>query len=307
MDNAKTPLLPDALSNFRAGYVAVIGLPNVGKSTLLNHLLKQKISIVTAKPQTTRKNVLGILNGNAHQIVFLDTPGILDPQYNLQKVMMRSVKSAIKDADIIVYMMDILDTRLKPAAVKAQLAGVSARPVILAINKIDKVDKQNILPFIQKYRDIHAFKSIIPISAEQDDGLDQLVADMVGSLPFSPPYYPTDYISDQQERFFVAEIIREKIFSLYSKEVPYATHVDIEEFSESEDRKDLIRAVIYVERKTQKSILIGKKGQSLKQVGASARIDIERFLGRPVFLSLFVKVSPDWRKKDRLLRQLGYS
>ena len=303
----KTPIIQNIPGSFRAGYVAVIGLPTVGKSTLLNHLIRQKLSIVTRKPQTTRKSVLGILNDRGYQIVFLDTPGIINPRYNLQTVMMRFVKHAIKDADIIVYMVDIADKRQTPKEMQEQLHAVKNKPVILAINKIDKKDKREILPMIEKYSGIHSFKAILPISAEKDDGLDQLVAEMVKLLPFSPPYFPTDYISDQQERFFVAEIIREKIFKFYSKEVPYSTHVEIDAFSEQKTGKDLIRAIIYVERKSQKGILIGKNGLALKKVGKLAREDIEQFLGRPVFLELFVKVSPDWRKKDAMLKRLGFS
>ncbi len=299
--------LIEPVKNFRAGYVAVIGLPNVGKSTLLNHLVKTKLSIVTPKPQTTRKNVLGILNAPEYQIVFMDTPGIIEPRYNLQKFMMRYVRNAVQDADGVVYMLDITNPRQRPAEVQEQLRAVAGKPVILAVNKIDQKERGEILPFIEKFQQVHPFRAIVPIAAIYNDGLDQLLTEIVQCLPFSPPYYPTDYISDQQERFFVAEIIREKIFTFYHKEVPYATHVEIEEFTENEDGKDYIRAVILVERKTQKGILIGKKGEALKRIGEAARRDIEQFLGRPVFLELFVKVAPDWRKKDAMLRRLGFA
>ncbi len=299
--------IPIITNTFRAGFIAVIGLPNAGKSTLMNQLLDYKISIVTRKPQTTRKNVLGILNDKGYQAVFIDTPGIIKPRYNLQETMMGYVKTAIEDADAIVYLVDVKEHRQSPEEIKAQLAAAGNRPVILTLNKIDLIDKKQLLPIIEKFSGIYPFKGVIPVSAKKNNGLDTLVKEMVECLPFSPPYYPTDYISDQQERFFVAEIIREKIFKLYSKEIPYACHVEIEEFKERDDGKDYIRALIYVERKTQKGILIGKGGKALRKVGEFAREDIELFLDRPVFLEMFVKVAADWRKKEALLKKMGYS
>ncbi len=293
---------------FRAGYVTLVGLPNTGKSTLLNQLLAYKISIVTHLPQTTRKNVTGILNGPDYQIVFIDTPGILKPRYNLQREMMKNVTGAIADADVLLYMVDINDKRQSPRDVQQQLAGAKEKPVILLMNKIDLVkNKKDLLPFMSAYASLYPFKTVIPISAEKNDGLDLIVKELIPAMPFSPPYYPTDYISDQQERFFVAEIIREKIFKLFKQEVPYACHVEIEAFQERAGEKDYIRAAIITERTTQKSILIGKQGESLKKVGEYAREDIERFLDRPIFLELFVKVTQDWRKKDQQLRDMGYS
>jgi len=299
----KTPPLPE---NFRSGYVAVVGLPNVGKSTLLNRLLHYKISIVSAKPQTTRRNVVGILNDKNYQIVFIDTPGILKPRYNLQEIMLRYIKSAIADADVLIYMIDVSYRRQTAEEIKKQLEIARGKAVILALNKIDLLEKRQLLPMMAQFSEIHDFKTIIPISAEKSDGLEQLVAEAVQNLPFGHPYYPTDYISDQQERFFVAEIIREKIFQLYGEEIPYSTHVEIEAFKEQEDRKDYIRAAILVDRPSQKGIIIGKKGQALKKVGALAREEIEIFLDRPVFLELFVKVVEDWRRKDSQLKRLGY-
>lgn len=299
---------------FRAGYIAVAGLPNVGKSTLLNQLLHYKISIVSKKPQTTRKNVVGILNGKNFQAIFIDTPGILKPRYSLQEFMLRNVRSAIADADVLIYMIDISDKRQTADEVKKQLEIAHGKPVILALNKIDLVDKRSLLPVIESFSALYNFKAILPISAEKNDGLERLIAEAVPCLPFGHPYYPTDYLSNQQERFFVAEIIREKIFHLYGREIPYSTHVEIEEFRESQtgggagqEDKDYIRAAILVERPSQKGIIIGKKGQALKQVGMLAREDIEIFLGRKVFLELFVKVEADWRSKDSHLKRLGYS
>ncbi|RMH83535.1 MAG: GTPase Era [Calditrichaeota bacterium] len=304
-EEASPALISGVPEHFRAGYVAVVGLPNVGKSTLLNQLLHFKLSIVSPKPQTTRKNVLGILTEKEYQIVFIDTPGILTPRYSLQQYMLRNVKSAMKDADVLVYVVDVTDKRTTVEDVLAQLEGVE-KPVILALNKVDLVRKDTLLPLIDQFARGFPFKAIVPISALKNDGLDRLLKEIVACLPQNPPYYPEDYISDQQERFFVAEIIREKVFLLYGEEIPYSTHVEIEEFKEREEGKDYIRAVIYVERPTQKRILIGKEGRALKRVGQLAREEIEMFLGRPVFLELFVKVMEGWRKKEARLRRLGY-
>lgn len=300
-----SPKIPIPLKNFRAGYVAVVGLPNVGKSTLLNRLLQHKISIVSRKPQTTRRNVLGILNGKDYQIIFLDTPGILNPRYRLQKSMMKNVQSAIGDADVLLYLVDCTKRELQPAAITTHLKGISA-PVILVLNKIDLVPKKSLLPLMARLAESYSYRGIMPVSAKSGDGLPELTREIVPCLPASPPYYPTDQISDQQERFFVAEIIREKIFRLYGEEIPYSCHVEVEEFRERESGKDFIRALVVVEKQSQKTILIGRKGEALKRVGQTAREDIETFLGRPVFLELFVKVVSDWRQKEALLKRMGY-
>ena len=291
--------------DFRAGYVALVGKPNVGKSTLLNQLLKFKLSIVTQKPQTTRKKVLGILSGDNYQIVFIDTPGLIEPRYNLQKVMMKYVQSAMEDADIIVYLADASSTRHDFAQLEKRIAPFT-KPIILALNKIDLIPRGEILPLIEQYQQAYDFKAYVPISALKNDGIELLLKEILRNLPFSPPYFPPDYITDQQERFFVSEIIREKIFQFYGEEIPYSCHVQIEEFKERPGHKDYIRAIIYVEKLSQKGILIGKKGQALKRVGKLAREDIETFLGRPVFLELYVKVMEDWRRKEMKLRSLGY-
>lgn len=291
--------------DFRAGYVALVGKPNVGKSTLLNQLLHFKLSIVTHKPQTTRKKVLGILSGENHQIIFVDTPGIIEPKYNLQKTMMKYVRAAIEDADVVVYLVDASAANQDLRDIDRTIASLQ-KPVILALNKVDLIRKDLLLPLMEKYRAAYNFEAIVPISALKNDGLDILVKEIVNNLPYNPPYFPPDYITDQQERFFVSEIIREKIFNLYGEEIPYSCHVQIEEFKENPGRKDYIRAVIYVERLSQKGILIGKNGQALKKVGQLAREEIEAFLGRPVFLELFVKVMEGWRRRESKLRRLGY-
>lgn len=297
--------MTENLATFKAGYVAVIGLPNAGKSTLLNQLLQYKLSIVSRKPQTTRRNVLGILNREGLQIIFIDTPGILKPRYNLQEVMMKNVRSAIEDADVLVYLIDAAQPGQTPAELKAQLKDVK-QPVILGLNKIDLVAKKDLLPMMSEFLKVHPFKCVIPLSAQKADGLDRLLDEIAPVLPLHPPYYPTDFLSDQQEKFFVSEIIREKVFHYYGQEIPYSTHVEIEEFKERGEGKVYIRAAILIERESQKGIIIGKGGQAIKRVGQLARQEIEVFIDRPAFLELFVKVEPDWRKKDAQLRKLGY-
>lgn len=291
-------------TDFKAGYVSIIGKTNVGKSTLLNQLLMYKLSIVTPRPQTTRKRVIGILNGEGYQIIFIDTPGIIEPRYRLHEIMMKYVKMAMEDADIILYMVDVsLDTPVEDIKRSIREGG---KPVILLLNKIDLIKKELLLSMIDEYSKVYPFKAIIPISALKNDGLDRVVNEIIQWLPQSPPYYPSDYITPEQERFFVSEIIREKVFLFYGEEIPYSTHVEIEEFKERQKGRYYIRATIYVEKESQKGILIGKDGQALKRVGREARQEIDGFLDHPVFLELFVKVSEGWRKKEGRLRELGY-
>ena len=294
---------------FRSGYVAIIGDPNVGKSTLMNALIGQKISIVTNKPQTTRHKILGILSKERFQAIFLDTPGLLKPKYLLQEAMMDFARSAVKEADLVLFMIDATDPNIGPEIEHAAAFGVLqglGKPVYLIINKIDLVAKEAVLPVIAFYSDKFTFKEIFPVSALHLLGTQDLVESLVMDLPEHPPYYPLDIVSEHSERFFVSEIIREKVFEKFKEEIPYSTTVDIIEFKEQEGRKDLINAEIYVERESQKGILIGKKGGALKVVGELARKDIETFLGRPVFLELRVKVREKWRQKEAWLRRLGY-
>ena len=294
---------------FKAGYVAIVGDTNVGKSTLMNGLVGQKISIVTNKPQTTRHKVLGILSREDHQIIFLDTPGLLQPKYLLHEAMMRFAQSAIEDADVVLFMIDVTDPKMGEEveynAAFRRLKDLK-KPVFLVINKIDLVTKEEVLLVIAFYSNKYPFKEIFPISALNLFGTTELVNFLVKELPEHPPYYPPDVVSEQPERFFVGEIIREKIFEKFKEEIPYSTTVDIIEFKEQAGKKDVIHAEIYVERESQKGILIGKKGLALKEVGTSARKDIEAFLGRPVFLELHVKVREKWREKEEWLRRLGY-
>ncbi len=297
------PINFDAIpEDHRSGYVALIGKPNVGKSTLLNALLGRKLSIVTPKAQTTRHRVLGIYSDEAMQIIFLDTPGIIKPRYKLQEAMMHAVSGAVADADLLVFLADARQDA--PDTLSLEQAG--QRPAILAINKIDLIRQEDALPLVEQYLALRAFEAVIPISALDGFNLDVLMAEVQARLPLGPPFYPKDMISEHPERFFVAEIIREKVFEHYKQEIPYSAAVNIANYEDRPEGKDLIEAEIVVERDTQKGILIGKGGRALKRVGMAARKDIEAFLGKPVFLKLFVKVRSDWRNRDVLLRSYGY-
>jgi len=298
-------MMEELPENYRSGYVAIIGFPNAGKSTLLNALLNIKLSIISKKPQTTRRRVLGILNRDIYQIVFVDTPGILRPRYALQKKMMEYVRSALSDADLILLIVDAAAKR-HPVDLDLKHLNPSKKPLILLLNKIDLMSKGEVLPLIETYKDFYPFETIIPISALQADGIDRLEKEMVERLPLGYPFYPPDVITDHPERFFVAEFIREKIFERFYQEIPYSTEVEIEIFEERQNRPDYILATIYVERKSQKGMLIGKGGEAIKSIGTAARKEIEEFLGRRVFLELRVKVNEDWRRNEIKLRRLGF-
>jgi GTPase len=293
-------------TNYKSGYIALIGKPNVGKSTLMNALLGLKLSIVTPKPQTTRHRILGILNEEKTQMIFLDTPGLLKPRYKLQDKMLHAVKRAMEEADVMLILVEPLEKihdEIRSIFVSLK---VSQKPVILLINKIDTVEKKKLLPIIDRFAATFDFTKIIPISALKQEGLSELKICLTENLPQGFPLYPEDMVTEHPERFFVSEIIREKIFQNYGDEIPYSTTVLIEEFKEREGRKDFIRANIIVEKDSQKGILIGKKGAALKKVGSTARYQIEQFLGRKVYLELFVKVREKWRKKDAFLKEFGY-
>jgi len=292
--------------DFKCGYVALIGQPNVGKSTLMNNLLQFKLSIVTPKPQTTRHRVLGILNEPGMQIIFLDTPGILKPRYRLQEVMVKTARAAVADADLVLFMIDATAGTSTANVEMFREVLASPKPVIIVLNKTDLIARLNLLPIIEYYHTECKISDIIPISAMTGDGLLDLKEAIKKYLPLNVPFYSLDYITEQPERFFVAEIVREKIFQNYGEEIPYSTTVTIEEFKEREKGKDYIRAMIYVERLSQKGILIGKKGAALKTIGQLARVEIEHFLQRAVYLELHVGVKEKWRSKDRALRELGY-
>ena len=301
-------------SDFKAGYVAIVGEPNVGKSTLLNTLLQHKISIVTPKPQTTRHKIIGIMTDENYQIVFLDTPGLIKPRYLLQEVMMEYAESALKDADIILFMVDVKKVKTNEAIVKTLpfeilKKYVEEKPIILVINKVDLINKLEVLPMIDFFSKVFPFKEIVPISALKGQNIDELKKVLIQYLPTHPPFYPPDMITEHPERFFVAEIIREKIFQLCRQEIPYSTTVSIVEFKEAqnEGERDYISAEIYVEKESQKGIIIGKDGQMLKKIGTLAREEIEWFLGRPVYLELYVKARKKWRDSKVWLKRLGYT
>ena len=287
--------------------IGIVGLPNVGKSTLLNALLEQKISIVTSKPQTTRQRVLGILSREDVQIVFLDTPGLLKPQYLLHTEMVKSAESALAEADVVLVMTQPSQGTELPIEVRERILPLyKSKPVLLIINKADKVNKADLLPMIALFAKPDQFKEIIPVSALRHDNLDAIVQSLIHYLPEHEAFYPPDIVSESPERFFVAEFIREQLFEKFSEEIPYSTAVEIRDFKERETGKTLIRADIIVERDSQKGIIIGKKGETLKKVGTSARIQIEEFLQRDVYLELHVKVHEKWRESETMLRQLGY-
>ncbi len=297
--------MQDIPKDFRAGYTALIGRPNAGKSTLMNSLLDIKLSIISPRPQTTRRQVFGILNSEMAQIVFIDTPGLLKPKYQLQKKMMEYVDAALNDADLLLLLIDVT-AKYHPQDIDLKKINPKQLPVILLLNKVDLLPKQDLLPLIDTYRTFYPFAEIIPISALKEDGLQSLKDSLVERMPFAPPYYPPDVLTDQPERFFVAELIRERIFRSFYQEVPYSTEVLIEEFKERKKGKDFIAATVIVEKRSQKGILIGKNGETLKKIGSDARREIEKFLGREVYLELRVKVQEDWRKNDLKLKRLGF-
>lgn len=296
------PAFPAIPPGHISGYVSLVGRPNVGKSTLMNALVGRKLSIVSEKPQTTRHRILGILTGEAYQVIFLDTPGAIEPRYRLQESMMRTLSGAVEEADLLLCMVEA--TNQAPDEHLLSLAGM--RPALLVLNKVDLVDQHALMPLVAAYSELHAFKEIVPISARTGYNVTLLRDLILSHLPEGPPYYPPEMVSEHPERFFVAEIIREKIFEQFRQEIPYSTQVNIVRFEEREGKKDLIDAEIVIESESQKPIVIGKKGEMLKRVGTAARHDIEEFLGRPVFLQLFVKVRKDWRRRDTFLRSYGY-
>ena len=288
----------------RAGFVNIIGNPNVGKSTLMNALVGEKLSIVTAKAQTTRHRIMGIVNGDDYQIVYSDTPGILKPNYRLQQSMMNFVETAIGDADIILYVTDTIEKGDKNQEWIAKLKNIQC-PIILVINKIDLSSQEQVLELMGWWKEQLPNAIIFPASAQEKFNLENIFDTIVANLPYAPAWYDKDVFTDKNLRFFASEIVREKIFLNYKEEIPYSCEVVIEEFKEGAERYD-ISAVIYVMRDTQKGIIIGKGGQSLKKVGTQARIEMEDFFQKKVFLSLFVKVDPDWRESKRELRKFGY-
>ena len=278
----------------------------MGKSTLINDFLGCKLSIVTPKPQTTRKKIMGVLTKEEYQIVFYDTPGVMEPRYELQKYMVKEAFDAIEDADVVLMMAEPFEPPTEwDKEILKKLSQVNT-PVILAINKIDLIEKDSLIPILSEYDKRFKFAEIVPISALKGTNLDLMLKLVVKYLPEGEPFFPEDYMTDYNERFLASEIIREKVFEFYGEEIPYSTTVEIEEFKEREAGKDFIKAIIYVERDSQKGIIIGENGKAIKRVGVIAREEIEKQIGRKVFLELWVKVMEKWRKDKKKMYKLGY-
>jgi GTP-binding protein Era len=290
--------------NHKAGYVNILGHPNVGKSTLMNLLIGEKLSIITSKAQTTRHRILGIVNGDDYQIVYSDTPGILKPHYKLHKSMMKFVDSALQDADVFLYMTEVGENNFEEDVIrKIQQSG---KPLILIINKVDLAKPEEAENKVMFWKNQFPEAEVIPVSAMLNYNVEKVKDTVLQLLPENPPYFEKDdELSDRPLRFFISEIIREKIFLQFTKEVPYSTEVVVESFKESE-KITVIAATIFVERETQKAIILGHKGAAIKKLGMSARKDIEEFIGSRVYLDLSVKVSDDWREDERQLKRFGY-
>lgn len=289
----------------KAGFVNIVGNPNVGKSTLMNQLVGEKISIATFKAQTTRHRIMGIVNTDDAQIVFSDTPGVLKPNYKLQELMLAFSESALTDADVLLYVTDVVETPEKNIEFLDKVKKMTI-PVLLLINKIDQTDQKTLGNIVEKWHQLLPNAEILPISAQNKFGMDMLLKRIKELLPESPPYFDKEQLTDKPAKFFVSEIIREKILLYYDKEIPYSVEVVVESFKE--DRKHIhINAVIYVERNSQKGIIIGHQGVALKKVSTEARRALERFFGKPVYLETFVKVDKDWRSSQKELNNFGYN
>ena len=293
------------IKSHRAGFVSIIGKPNVGKSTLMNALVGERLSIVTSKAQTTRHRILGILNGEDFQLIYSDTPGIIQPKYELHNAMMSFVYSSLEDADVVLFVTDIYEKHDEEPVVE-RLRKMVDTPIILLVNKIDQADQAEVEAKLAYWREqLPNAAEVLPISALNHFGTDGVLALVLERLPIHPEYYPKDELTDKPERFFAAEMVREKIFKLYKKEIPYSCEVVVEEFKE-EETIIRIRGVIYVERNSQKGIVIGQGGEALKKVGTWAREEMEKFFQKKVFLELFVKVNENWRTDPKALSRFGY-
>lgn len=288
----------------KAGFVSIVGNPNVGKSTLMNAWVGEKLSIITPKAQTTRHRILGILNAENYQLVLSDTPGVIKPSYEMQSSMMDFVKTALEDADVLIYMLEIGEKQMKDEQLFEKIQRLSI-PVIVLINKIDTADQASLIQSVAHWQDQFPKAKVFPISASEGFSVKEVLDYIITLLPPSPPYFPKDQMTDKSERFFVNEAVREQILQHYDKEVPYAVEVMTEEFKE-EEKIIKIRSVIMVERETQKGILIGHKGGALKKVGVGARKKLQAFFAKKVHLELYVKVNKDWRSNERQLKRFGY-
>ena len=292
------------MEKHKSGFVTIVGNPNVGKSTLMNAWVGERLSIITSKAQTTRHRILGIINGDDYQIVLSDTPGVIKPNYEMQSSMMDFVKGALEDADILIYMVEIGEKELKDASLFNKIKG-SKIPLLLLINKIDMADQETLMTTIAFWKELLPDAEIFPISAITGFSVKEVLDYIIDKLPVGPAYYPKDQLTDKPERFFVNEAIREQILQLYSKEIPYAVEVDTEDFFE-EEKIIKIRSVIMVERETQKGIVIGHKGAKLKRVGIGARKDLQAFFGKKIHIELYVKVQKNWRSNPLQLKRFGY-
>ena len=288
----------------KSGFINIIGNPNVGKSTLMNNLVGEKLSIITSKAQTTRHRILGIVNGDKFQLIFSDTPGIIKPSYDLQDSMMDFVKSALEDADVLLYMIEIGEKSIKDSEVHIKIQNTKT-PTIILLNKIDLSNQEDIENQINIWSNKYPDTEIYPISALNNFNTEKVINRIIELIPESPPYFPKDQLTDKPERFFVNEKLREKILLYYDKEIPYSVEVQTEEFKDEESIIK-IRSIILVERDSQKGIIIGHKGIALKKIGTKARIDLEKFFGKKVFIELHVKVSKNWRSDPNQLKKFGY-
>jgi GTP-binding protein Era len=293
----------------KAGFISIIGKPNVGKSTLMNALVGERLSIVSSKAQTTRHRILGMLNGvqdgTEYQIVYSDTPGVLLPKYELHKSMMQFVRNSLEDADVVLYVTDVFDT-YEDLEFLTSWKDQTETPILVLVNKIDLVDSERLQECLSYWQGVFPGKPVVPISAQEKVHLEEIFTHVVNQLPVHPPFFDKDELTDKPERFFAAEMIREKIFLNYKKEIPYSCEVVVTAFKE-EEKIIRISSEIYVERVSQRAILIGHKGESIKKVGIQARAELEKFFGKQVFLEQFVKVEPDWRGKADKLRSFGYT
>lgn len=289
----------------KAGFVNIVGNPNVGKSTLMNSLVGERISIITSKAQTTRHRIMGIVNTEDMQIVYSDTPGVLKPNYKLQESMLNFSQSALVDADVLLYVTDVVEKFDKHEDFLKKVQKLDI-PILLIINKIDLTDQKGLEALVAQWKEVLPQAEIIPLSAKENFNVEYLLRRIKELMPDSPPFFEKDALTDKPARFFVTEIVREKILQTYDKEIPYAVEVLVEQFKEMDDRIDIM-VVIYVERDSQKGIIIGKQGKALKKVGTEARKDIEAFFQKKVFLQLYVKVEKDWRNAERVLKSFGYN
>ncbi|OCC15387.1 GTP-binding protein Era [Dissulfuribacter thermophilus] len=308
MDSDPHRSQPQENGIFKSGFVAIVGAPNVGKSTLLNQLLGEKVAIVTPKPQTTRKQIRGILSGENYQIVFVDTPGIHESKRLLNKMLVKWAISALEDVDVVLFVVDVTRRRVCDELGILDLLRQVGRPVILVLNKIDRVAKESLLPIIDSLKDAYPFEAIIPISAKYSDGVDIVLDEILRLLPEGPRFYEEDVKTDQMNEELISELIREKIFLMAEEEVPYSTAVEVDRIEHDPERSRIkIFATIYVERPSQKRIIIGKDGRFIKKVGQMVREELERVFGKRVYLDLWVKVLKDWSKNEKSLKRLGLS